>query len=296
MNYLIHRFLLFFSMLAYTSLVSISVVYNFRISQITKQPIFEEKNHTKFNTLALAFDQFIKKKQKDIHQNYIGGLGSFIYNFGRNYFRTDFAFSHIQEKIHHKTTFSSFEMDDVLFTLGRNFIKDSRNVVTVSVFLGVPTHRIFRLIHPEFGYGQVGTGIQLDGSYKFNHISALLYGARYIHFVPRSTRDSLDQKYTFSIGNVADLLLACKNNWGMHGFEFGYTSRFQFGASIFPNFDDIVSKVDYIRSNFYAVYKYKFLINKVQNRLLFYISYGFDHGSRGDKYVVTLWTSWNIKF
>lgn len=297
MKYIIYRVLFVLGMLGYASLSPISMVYNFRLAQITKQPIFEEVNHNNYNLVALFFDQFLKK-HNGTHQNFLGGLGSFIYDFGLNYFRTDVAISSIKERRNHKTTFSSVEADDVLFTLGRNFIRNKQNVLTLSVLFGVPTHKIFRLVHPEFGHSQFGTGAQLDGSCKLNSISAIAYGARYIHFVPRSAKNHTNQKYTFSIGNIADLLFASKNNWGMHGFEAGYTSRFQFGSSIFPHINDVVKNTNYIRSNFYMVYKYRFLINKVQNRLLFYVAYGFDHNSNkfSNKYIITLWTSWNIKF
>ena len=99
-----------------------------------------------------------------------------------------------------------------------------------------------------------------------NDEGALLYGARYIYFVPRKALDSLDEPHTFTIGNIGDLLLAYKNNWNKkNGIELGYTARFRFGAHISPNLDDIVKKTNYIRSNFYIVYKYRFIWNDTFN-------------------------------
>jgi hypothetical protein len=298
MKYTVQRCLLFFILLGHATLSAVSMVYNFRIAQITKQPIFEKPHDRNHTVIALLFDQY-RKKYNGIFQNFAGGLGSYIYDFEPYYFRVDFAVSHIKAKSNHTTTFSGTETDDILFTLGRNIVRRDRSIGTLSGLLGIPTHRIFRLQHTDFGYSQLGTGIQYDGSYAINHTNTLLYGARYIYFVPRKALDDLRQKHTFTLGNIGDLLFAYKNNWNEHqGIELGYTARFRFGAHIVPSLDNIVKKTNYIRSNFYAVYKYKFLINNISNRLLFYLSYGFDHTPKvyGNKYIVTLWTSWNIAF
>lgn len=122
---------------------------------------------------------------------------------------------------------------------------------------------------------------------------------RYIRFIPRDGLDTNEEKHKFTLGNVSDFLLAYKNNFNRHhGLEFGYTARFRYGAYVSPILDSIVQKANYIRSNFYGVYKYRFLINNVSNRLLFYAAYGFDHLPQtfGNKYILTLWTSWHISF
>ncbi|MFI5333021.1 MAG: hypothetical protein ACHQVS_02880 [Candidatus Babeliales bacterium] len=294
-----HRWLLFVSMLGYVPLTAISIVYNFRIAQITRQPITDE-THDKNNTLiGLLFDQF-QKKHTDTSQNFPGGLASFIYHFDANFFRTDFAVSHIKERTDGSTTFSGTQTDDLLFTLGHNFKINKRNTVTLSGFLGIPTHKVTTLEHVSFGYGQLGTGIQIDGSYTLHHdnANALLYGARYLYFVPRTARDIECKHHTFSIGNVADVLFAYKDWWGKHGLELGFTERINFGAHCSPHFDEIIQRTNYVRSNFYAVYKYKFLIRDLPNRFLFNIAYGFDEKSKkfGNKYIITLWTSWSVNF
>ncbi len=290
------RYLLIFMTLQYMNLSAISMVYNFRIAQITKQPIVDGSKHRK-HLIALLFDQY-REKYNGIHQNYVGGLGSFIYDFNPYYFRTDFAVSHIKQNVDCTTTFSGTETDDLLFTMGRNFIINDHSRISLSGLFGVPTHRLYRLQHIDFGYSQIGGGIQLDGVYEFNDINAFLYGARYIHFVPRSALDTVCEKHRFTLGNIGDIFLAHKSNWGPCGLEFGYTFRARFGCRICPNLDDTVKKTNYLRSNFYGVYKHKFFINDLPSRLLFYISYGFDHSPKvyGNKYIVTLWTSWNISF
>jgi len=164
--------------------------------------------------------------------------------------------------------------------------------------LGIPTHKILRLKHVDFGYGQASLGVQLDGSYRSVNKGTFVYGARYIYFIPRHAHDTLNQDYFFSIGNDISLLLAYKNNWNKHGFEIGYTERFQCGAGISPYVDDIVKSANYMRSNFYAVYKYKFLLKQIANRLLFNVGYGFDTSPKkfGNKYVLLFWGAWNVNF
>ncbi len=294
-----HIFLL--SILPCAPLSAISMVYNFRIAQITKQPVSLDadsatnNNHT---LVALLFDQY-RKKYTGITQNFAGALGSFIYDFKPYYFRADCAVSHIHEWCGVATTFSGTETDDILFTCGRNFILNNQTTVTLSGLFGIPTHRIFRLQHVDFGYSQVGTGIQLDGSYSLNDTSALLYGTRYIYFIPRDAYDDSCLQHDFTLGNVADILFAYKNNWNdTHGLESGYTFRTRFGADICPNLDDTITKTNYIRSNFYLVYKYRFSLDHTHNRFMLYGSYGFDHSPQlyGSRYIITLWTSWTLNF
>ncbi len=301
-RYNIYICLLFFCMFQYASLFGISMVYNFRIAEVTKQPILEKsskQNHNNQNNraIALLFDQYIKKYD-GTKQNYAGGLASYGYDFVPYYFRIDCAVSHIHEKINNTTPFSGTEMDDLLSTVGRNFIISNNASLSLSGLFGVPTHKVYRLLHTDFGYSQIGTGLQLDGLYSFNHAGDFVYGARYVYFVPRNAWDNLEQKHRFTIGNVADLLVAYKNRWNKHGLELGYTSRFDFSTHVYPKLDNIVEKINYTRSNFYLIYKYKFFIKDIPNRFLFNISYGFDHSSKtfGDKDIVTLWASWNINF
>lgn len=296
MKYSKHSLLLVFGMISFTSLSPISMVYNFRIAQITKQPIFEKADQNNCTLIGLIFEQY-RKKYNNIYQNFAGALSAFIYDFESYYFRTDVAFSNIRERTCLTSTFSGTETDDILFTLGRNFIINNHVSVTCSGLFGIPTHRIYRLQHTDFGYSQIGLGVQFDGIYVLKN-GTLLYGARYINFIPKDALDNLEKKHLFTIGNVADLLFAYKNYWGKHGLEVGYTARSRFGADIYPELDDIVKKTNYIRSNFYLVYKYKFLINDIKNRLLFNISYGRDHRSKlfGNQYIITLWASWNIGF
>lgn len=285
--------------LLHTHAHAISIVYNFRIAEITKQPIDGDDDPLKHGAIALLFDQYQKKYCGDIRQNFFGGLAAASYHANPYYIRIDFAVSHIHATSKKITTFSGTQTDDILLSFGRNFTVRDQTRLTLSGLFGMPTHAITELKHTSFGYGQVGTGIQLDGSYTWNTPSSFLYGARYIYFVPRNAHDESDATYKFSIGNIGDILVAYKNNLNNHhGIETGYSSRWDFGSEITPADDAITQKTDYHRNNFYAVYKYKFAINDTKNRLLLNIAYGFDSKPKtyGNKCIVTIWASWNIRF
>lgn len=274
------------------------MVYNFRIAEITKQPTSENNNPRNHKVVTLVFDQY-RKKYNGTQQNFLGGLGAYTFDFKPYYIRVDGAVSYIKERVNHQTSFLGTETDDILFTAGRNFEINKKTLLTFSGLFGIPTHQIYRLKHIDFGYSQVGTGVQLDGVYKCTHSNSLLFGTRYLYFIPRHATDSVHQKYVFTIGNVADILLAYKNTCNRHhAIELGYTWRARFGAHASPHFDDIVRKTNYLRNNFYAVYKYKFFTHKVSHRLLFNISYGFDQSPKvyGNKAIVTFWAAWNIGF
>lgn len=276
----------------------ISVVYNFRIAQLTRQPIYPESNHRHHSVIALPFYLLYKKYSGPV-QNYTGGLASYIFDHSNFYIRIDAAASSIRAKTDQTVTFSGAAMDDILLTAGYDIkFEKHHTAATFSGLLGIPTHRVHILRHPDFGYGQVGLGLQADGLYNFNHISSFIYGARYIYFIPKTAYDTDYEKHTFSIGNIGDILIALKNNWDHHGFELGYTVRFDFGAVCYPTLDDTIKKTNYIRSDFYAVYKYRFKIHDSANRLQFNIGYGFDHTPKyyGNKYILNLWASWRIHF
>lgn len=297
MEYNVRKSLLLLAVLIYVNVTAVSIVYNFRIGQVTKQPIAGASEYHR-RIVALLFNQYQEKYQGGVAQNFAGCFGSYIYNRESYYARIDGAFSDIHQKTYHKTTFLGAQTDDILFTVGRNFTPSENIRTTISVLFGVPTHQIFTLQHVDFGYGQVGMGLQLDGSYALDHHSDFLYGARLIYFVPRTAKVCPDRDYLFSVGKLADILLAFKHNWTNHGFECGYTQRWDFGAHIFPSLDEIIQKTNYVRSNFYLIYKYNFMINDLKNRLLFNISYGFDQKSKqyGNKSIVTLWGAWNLSY
>lgn len=294
----LHNFIFFLMLSSYAGYgLTTSMVYNFRIAQVTKQQLSEDVNNFKNNIIGLLFDVY-QIKYSGLQQNFAGLLTSYIRNFVPYYVRIDFAFSHIQQQSNHVISFNGTATDDLLGTFGLKISNDPNHSVTLSALFGIPTHQLKVLQHPNFGYSQVGLGLQLDALYNFNINSALIYGSRYLYFIPRSALDIHKNRYKFSASNLFDILVASKTNWESQGLEAGYTARFQFGTQIYPELANVIEKTDCIRSSFYLVYKYRFLIKKVQNRLLFNIGYGFDHQPKnfGNKYIITLWGSWGFNF
>lgn len=294
--------LFFFIMFGQAHLLAISVVYNFRIAQITKRSIHELATGRNNTFIGLFFEEYLKNYDGD-YQNYLAGFGSYIRSFSPSYFRVDFAASYYKAVSDKITIFSGTKTGDLLLSGGRSFLPNQNIRLTLSGLFGIPTHKIYTLQYPDFGYNQIGIGAQIDGSYKLTRsseqvFSDLLFGARYVYFVPRTALNSLDEKFTFTIGNIADLLFSYRKNWGNPGFELGYDVRFNFGADIDPALDDVVKKTNYIKHNFYLVYSYRFVKNDILNQLLWYIAYSFDSSPKlyGNKNIITFWTSWGISF
>lgn len=287
----------FFACIFYVPNVNtVSIVYHFRISQITKQPIFEHID-TNYMAIALFFDEVLKRYTGSLLKNFAGNLDAFIYNFKPYYLRGDFAFAYVLETIKSKLEFSGIETDDILFTIGRNYIIDGKAKITVSGLFGTPTHKNRYLQHAQLAYAQVGIGAQLDGTYKFDNKNTFIWGLRSLYFIPRSALDVEKRKHIFTIGTLSDILIAWKYDWGFHDIEIGFTERFQLGARIRPSLDNILQRTNYIRNSFYLAYKYKFLIGDIHNRITYDIAYSFDNTPKKYGFHVFIsWITWNVSF
>ena len=285
--------------LAPTTVSTISVVYNFRIAQITKQPITTKQDKHPYSLTALLFNLFQETYVNNIHENYCGGLVAFNYNIGSSYYiRTDFAVSHFNQVQQQVRIVEETESDDILVTFGRNFQPNDKSRVTLSGLVGVPTHSPFTLQRIPFGSGQVGVGIQLDGLYKLAKKTDFLWGTRYNYFIPRTAQDALENHYKFTTGSIADLLAAIQTSFSLaHGLEGGYAARWGFGARAWPVIP-ILARTNYQRNSFYLVYKYTILTPKTAQRLLFDVTYGFDSRPKelGYKNAVMVWAAWGMNF
>jgi hypothetical protein len=279
----------------------LSVVYNFRIAQITRQPIGHQEKQRLSSLSLLLFNLFQKTKCFNIREDYAGGLVTFNRNFAEKYYiRTDFAVAHTNQKVNHLSTVDAIEPDDILLTVGRNFTFKQRSKITVSGLLGIPTHSVNTLQRVGFGSGLVGIGAQLDGIHKFTKKSDFLWGSRYNYFAERTAFTAAGTAYKFSIGSIAYLLVALQTNSTVslkHGVEGGYSARWGFGVHATPNNIPNLGLLNYMRNNFYCVYKYTFLTERVAHRLLLNVSYGFDTKPKQYGYnAVMLWGSWGIAF
>lgn len=277
---------------------ALSIVYSFRITQITRQPIVPETENKPSSTSLLWFNYFQKTRCFGIRENYTGGLATYIRNFRKQYFfRADFAVGKAHQTIKKIETSNVIEPDDFLFTVGKNIMKTDCGRVSVAGLIGIPTHSVFTLQRVGFGNGQPGIGAQIDGLYNLSDKIDVLGGVRYNYFIPRTAFNNQDEKYTFTVGSIADFLIGLQtsNNIG-HGIEGGYAARWGFGAKATPRII-VLEDASYMRNNFYLVYKYTFLTEKVAHRLLLNISYGFDSKPKDLGYnAVMVFASWGIAF
>lgn len=275
---------------------AVSIVYNFRIAQITRHQFLKASNYNR-HTGVLIFDHW-RQRYDGTRQHFVGGFSSFIYNKNAYYFRVDGAASHIHEKIAcTNTIFSGTKTDDVLFSGGKAFELHNAEV-SISGLFGAPTHKIFSLQHVDFGTGQFGIGIQGDGIYRLSHKDSLIAGGRYLYFFPGHALDPFCNKHRFSIGQGIDLLIAHSHIWLPAGIEYGYTVRFPWGSIICPQFLNLSHLPLPIQSAFYFVYKYVFHTKNTTQGFLFNISYAFDHSRNPltNKHIITLFAAWGISF
>ncbi|HSW75562.1 MAG TPA: hypothetical protein VLG50_00810 [Candidatus Saccharimonadales bacterium] len=292
-----HIFLLVL-LLSHMPISTVSVVYNFRIAQVTRKPIALESNKRPNSFAPLIFDFFQKTRCLDIAENYAGGLLTYTRNFAKYYYlRTDFAVAHVDQKIEHVNNVNVTETDDILFTFGRNFTVGQHSKMTLSGMFGIPTHRVHTLQRVGFGTGLVGIGGQLDGLSPLGQHIDFLWGTRYNYFIPAKTCDAFGNSYKFTVGSIADVLVAFQTSRQLsHGVEVGYDGRWGFGIKACPVIPDL-SLLNYMRNNVYVVYKYTFLTERVAHRLLFTISYGRDAKPKLHGYnAVMVWGSWGIAF
>lgn len=290
------KYLLFFGLLAFNKIYPVSIVYHFRIAQITKQPI-QGHIDTQHLAIALFFDQVMKRYSGNLLKNFAGNLDAFIYNFKPYYLRADFAYAYVLETINSKLEFSGVETDDILTTVGRNFHLNDKTKITLSGLFGFPTHKNNYLQHAQLAYAQVGLGPQVDGIYKLKEKDTFIWGLRALYFIPRNALDAYKQNHKFTIGTLSDILIAYKHDWTNQDIEFGFTQRFQLGASISPSLDHIIPETNYIRSNFYFAYKYKFLIRNIHNRITCDVAYSFDNTPKKYGFHIFIgWITWTVAF
>lgn len=277
---------------------AVSIVYNFRIAQITRQPITNE-THIKPNAATvLLFNLFQKSNGLDLRENYTGGLGMFHRYLKNNfYIKSDIAIAHANQKVKNVPTVDTTEVDDILFTVGKNIIKTDHDRVSLSGLFGIPTHSVNFLQRVGHGTGQVGTGVQIDGLHKVASKMDVLWGSRYIYFIPRTAFDAAGNSYKFTVGSIADLLIALQGKINLkHGLEGGYAARWGFGINATPRIA-LLENFNYMRNSFYFLYKYTFLTERTAQRLMFNIAYGFDSKPKKIGYkAVMVWAAWGIAF
>ncbi len=282
-------------------LESASLVYNLRIAESTKRQAVESP-YRKPSLAVIALVSQFSKSRDDIRFSYTGGLLSLQHSKKNFFIRADIAAAHVKQKTC-ETKFSRTQTDDILFSGGYSFVLDEKTRGAITVILGIPTHQDTILEGTQFGTGHVGLGGQFDGAYFYSGNNTIFVAARYIRFFARDISTCIANQrleFNFNIGNVVDLFISHASRLGRrHKFEFGYNPTFVFQAHICPPIEQFLTRINFIRSNFFANYRYGFLIHeKFPSGIAAGISYGFEHVPHdiGIKYVVTVWGGWGINF
>jgi hypothetical protein len=281
------------------TLQSITIVYNLRISQITRRQVITG-NPSLF--LANLFQQWFKSRY-GLKQRDIGVLTSYIHTGTSWYVKVDGALAHVRNTLN-CTTITRNQTDDILLSGGYGITPSEGTRVTFSGHLGIPTHKDTILEGIEFGTGHYAIGAQIDGSqaYKLGRPHFLLGAVRIIHFFPRtiaSDNPALPQRYNFGLGNLVDIYLAHQTNWNMrHRIEFGYDGVWGFGANIRPAIANFGATIHFMRNNVFASYAHRIKAFNQPSAVLLTVSYGADTGKNpfGRAYIVTIVGSWAINF
>lgn len=303
MNMSLYKISLIILVSTYTPLYTATIVYNLRIAEATKRQAAESSYRRPSLAVLVLVSQWSKSRD-DIHFSYTGGLLSLQHSKKSFYIRADMAVAHVAQK-KDDVKFSRTQTDDILFSGGYSFVLSERARFTLSGLLGIPTHKDLSPEGTQLGIGHVSLGGQLDSAFfyssNFNH--TIFAAARYLRFFPRDITFLIanqNVQFNFNIGNAIDLFIAHASKWGIRNrFEFGYNPTFVFQARICPRLDVFTNRINFIRSSFFANYRYGFLINKkLPSGIGLGISYGFEHIPKdvGLQYVVTAWIGWGINF
>lgn len=281
------------------TLESVTIVYNLRISQITRRQAISGNPSLFITNLFQQWSKF----RTGLKQTDTGLLASYIHTGKSWYLSINCAGAHVESRLN-CTKVARNQIDDILLTGGYGITPRAGTQITFSGHVGIPTHKDTILDGVEFGTGHYGISPQVDGSqtYKVGKPHFLLWALRLIHFFPRSiTSDTLPfpQKYHFALGNVADIFLAHQSNWAKrHRIEFGYDGVFGFGAKICPTIANFGATIHYIHNNVYVSYAQKIKTFNKPSAWLLTISYGAGTGKSQFRqvYGVTLVGSWAINF
>jgi hypothetical protein len=270
-----HKKKLFILILIYfTRTNTESIVYNFKIAQITKSA---DTHNNVFNFLTF---NLYREKYNCVQKNFTGELVSYIHNLRPYYFRIDTAYGYFFEKVNNQKTFKGENLDDILITFGKTFHQECKND-TLSCLIGIPTHHATSLDPINFGVGQYSLGIQFDTLHKIGK-QDLLFGCRFLHFFPRKIYNADYYGYKFTPGSLIDLLAGYKKNWTSTGIEFGYNLAFRFNAQLegddnINKNQEILEKYNINRSSFFLALNYFFNTCDIKNKIFLIMSAGFDH-------------------
>lgn len=293
-----------FSVVAYTS-----IVYNMRISIITRQLINSDGSNTTSDhhphiLIETPFGQN-RHYNEGTREADGGTMSSYMYYQPSHYFSADIAFARIASKTEDLTV-ARTQTDDFLLTGGYGHAIKERGRIAYSFLFGIPTHRDYILEVVQFGTGHFGFGPQLDLAYHFSCNNALCCALRCIYFIPRNAEQLNPclpsfpcDTYKIRLGFFADLLASYMKTWHeTNRCEIGYDATIAFGGSTSPFIPEFSDTETFIRHSFFGAYLKSFFINKTMSSIIIGLSSGFDSKPKIFRaiYHLTGWLSWSVAF
>lgn len=283
--------------------IKTSIVYNMRVSTITKALRFNNSKQNVF--IELPFGQWRKYSDGDKQDDY-GLMNSYIYQRPPYYIKIDGAFAWIRSR-KKTSTVARTQTDDLLFSSGYCHKFGDKGSITASGILGIPTHRDYSLEGIQFGTGNVGLGAQLDGSYRYGNNKNIIFPAfRYIYFIPRNAQQKTTavdpypcNQYKIKLGSLIDIFISYMRVWNdVNKFEVGYSPTFNVGDSVEPFIDHFSATEETIRQSFFGVYERAFNIKKMKNNIVIALSGGFYNTPKDHRalYHLTSWLAWSLFF
>lgn len=154
----------------------------------------------------------------------------------------------------HRNVDPRFAIDDILLYLGKDFINDELNQLSLYGVVGIPTTDADPNV-PLVGTGHWAIGGGFDAEYGLydedNRAVSIIGSGRLIHTFRRRAdvrsenstvkvvdRSERNATLKFDIGNRFDALVALHYAQGCHSIEFGYNPTVSFGGRARLNLDD----------------------------------------------------------
>jgi hypothetical protein len=281
-----------------------TVVYNLRISQITRQQVQQITGKQGDNVILFTnlFQQWFKFRC-GIKQTITGTLVSYIQTKQSWYIKLDGALAHVHN-LFPCTELKRNQTDDILISVGYGIIPRENTRISFTGIVGIPTHKDTILDGIQFGTGHYALGGQLDGSqaYTVGRPHFLLWALRYIHFFPRTVQfddPTRPQRYDFALGNLVDVYISHQSNWDKrHRIEFGYDGIFDFNTRFCPSLTNVNVPTHFVRNSYFVAYARRIKQFNRPGALIFVLSYSSDAIPRinGEQYGVALFFSWAIIF
>lgn len=278
---------------------SVSVVYNLRISEITRRSSYNP-NIVRPSMAVLTFFDQQRWRYDNIRERVNAGLGNYIYINERLYFKIDAAAGNVGQSKPNEPYFSRTQTDDILLSCGYKIPLSERARITISGKFGFPTHHDLITQGLQLGTGHVGLGAQLDGAFALTEskLHSIMTAFRYIRYFPATIYfPNVKQPYKFNIGNLADLLISYNGGTRFNRYEFGYNASFVFNPTIYPFIETPLANQSLgIRSSFYGSFTHIFFIQKHPSAFIIGLSYGFDNKPLIFRRILSLFGAWGINF